>query len=439
MGITYNYLKNVWRNKVRPAKYDALIYLLALTLATIPLDFKYNSIALTALAVYSLFSAKRNRFNRNFYLLLPVALFIVMALSGIWSVDPAHSVKSLSKALPLVIIPWVFFINPQLSKQQVHRVLDLFSAATLVCGVCFLFRATLRYLETNDKNVFFYHELAGDVNAIYLSSVFSIALFHLLFLKPVKWYNIIWSAFAGFFILLLSSKTVIAIDFLLCLVYIFFILHKRRKTLFFLLLLLTFAAVFFAGKFVDRWAEEVKANTTVSSEYVQVGNSKGVVYDVNIHDAWHVRDFGQDKRFTGTSFRVYQIRIFLEMLYRDNIFFTGYGYNASQPKIVEKGFEHNIFMGSDNLVGYQNMNFHNQYIQVFAELGIIGLIILLALTIFNLKKAIKQKYFVHIAFAILMLTLFLTESFIWRQRGVVLFTVLYCLFNTIASEEKETL
>ena len=49
----------------------------------------------------------------------------------------------------------------------------------------------------------------------------------------------------------------------------------------------------------------------------------------------------------------------------------------------------------------------------------------------NIKNAIKSKDFVHIAFAILMISLFLTESFLWRQRGVLFFMIFYCLFNTM--------
>ena len=127
--------------------------------------------------------------------------------------------------------------------------------------------------------------------------------------------------------------------------------------------------------------------------------------------------------------RVYQARVFTQLLQQENIFFSGYGLNASYVKVEEKGIEHNVFQGDENHIGYHKLNFHNQYIEVFADLGIIGLLLLLAMLGLNLKNGIVNKDFVHIAFAILMIALFLTESFIWRQRGVIFFTVLYCLFN----------
>ncbi len=108
----------------------------------------------------------------------------------------------------------------------------------------------------------------------------------------------------------------------------------------------------------------------------------------------------------------------------------GFGLNASYPKIEEKAKHYNLFLGKEGMEGYQTKNFHNQYIQIFAELGVLGFILLLLMLTINVKIAYKSKDFVHFAFAILMISLFLTESFLWRQRGMVYFTMMYCLFNS---------
>jgi hypothetical protein len=55
----------------------------------------------------------------------------------------------------------------------------------------------------------------------------------------------------------------------------------------------------------------------------------------------------------------------------------------------------------------------------------------------NLKNAIKNKNFLHIVFAVSMIILFLTESLLCRQRGIVFFITLYCIFNTIPNKTKE--
>lgn len=130
-----------------------------------------------------------------------------------------------------------------------------------------------------------------------------------------------------------------------------------------------------------------------------------------------------------TAFRVYQFRMFLEIIKSDNIVLKGLGLNASRPKLEELGKKHNVFLGKDNLQGYQEENFHNQYVQNFAELGFFGFLILIMMLVVNFKNAYKSKDFVHFAFATLMISLFFTESFLWRQRGVVFFTLFYCFFN----------
>ncbi len=113
----------------------------------------------------------------------------------------------------------------------------------------------------------------------------------------------------------------------------------------------------------------------------------------------------------------------------DGRWFTGYGANATDSKIQQKRIEHHLYEG------YDVFNFHNQYIQFFAEIGIFGFIICILMVLVNLKNAIIRKDFVHFSFAILIISLFLTESLLARQRGVLFFTLLYCCFNSFAQKE----
>lgn len=190
-------------------------------------------------------------------------------------------------------------------------------------------------------------------------------------------------------------------------------------------------SVGFLGKIRERFMIEYESNMS-DSTVNDVIEGHGTVYNVSIRQAWTNEKFKQNDFFPGTAFRVYQFRIFKELVTEENVFFTGFGLNASYPKIKEKGIHYNIFMGDEanQFEGYQSKNFHNQYVQNFAELGVFGFLLLVGMLLINLRNAIKSKDFVHFAFAILMISLFLTESFLWRQRGVVFFTVLYCLFNS---------
>jgi O-antigen ligase len=291
----------------------------------------------------------------------------------------------------------------------------------------FLARAVVRYIGTGDINVFFYHELAtNNINAIYLSALVSLALFVLLAKQRKRFWTYVAMVFLTGFLLLLSSKTIIIINVLLIIGYYLFSsgLSVKARAASVVLFVAFVGIAGYNSKIRERLAEELNPN--VKEVSAGIGPRS-----VTIYEAWTLPTFTANDYFNGAAFRVYQIRIFTEMLNEDPIFFTGYGLNASQAKREAKGIEHKLYQSADDKENYSKMNFHNQYVDIFAELGVFGFTLLVLMLSVNLKNAFRNKDFVHIAFAIVMIALFLTESFLWRQRGVVFFTVFYCLFNGI--------
>jgi hypothetical protein len=188
-------------------------------------------------------------------------------------------------------------------------------------------------------------------------------------------------------------------------------------------------AVLLVPKIRDRFFIEYQTIYTDNS-INSATEAEGKVNTISLNEAWNKERFEHNDFFSGTALRLYQIRIFKELLYEENILFTGYGLEASQEKIREKAKQHNLYPD------YGTFNFHNQYVQTFAELGIFGLLVLLLLLFINLKNAWQNKDFIHIVFAVTMIMLFLTESFFCRQRGVIFFITLYCIFNTINNPKK---
>ncbi|RZK10483.1 MAG: hypothetical protein EOO46_10580 [Flavobacterium sp.] len=195
--------------------------------------------------------------------------------------------------------------------------------------------------------------------------------------------------------------------------------------------LLTIASVTGFLLFSLVFVKEIRERFLIEYETAFVDNTlnddigEGNVYNVSLNQAWNSKKFEQNHFFPGTAMRIYQIRIFKEMLQEENILFTGFGLESSQENIRKKTNEHNLYPG------YGEFNFHNQYIQTFAELGIFGFLILLGMLFLNIKNALKDKNFLHIVFSVTMIILFLTESFFCRQRGIVFFIILYSLFNVV--------
>jgi O-antigen ligase len=202
------------------------------------------------------------------------------------------------------------------------------------------------------------------------------------------------------------------------------------------LVIVATSSLFFYDNLKEKIEFEFQLNTENNIGHVVIPKEKVGQNIISMKQAWSNKSFNQNDYFSGAAFRVYQFRIFLEIMQEEPIFFQGLGLNASYKKLEEKGIKYNVFLGNQSTEGYQTKNFHNQYIQIFAELGIVGFMFLLLIFFFSIKKAFETRNFLHISFSILMISLFLTESFLWRQRGVTFFIVFYCIFMQKEATQK---
>ncbi len=439
MENIFNYLKSVFQNLKSETKQNPLFLAVILVLITIPLGYAVGSIAVGLFVFITIISFKKANSSIDKNLIFPIVLYFLMLLSLIWSLDSKATLTALSKTLPFLLIPICFLVSPRFSEIQRQKIIAYFSYGMLLYLVYYLIKAIIRYAISQNPDVFFYHELVTeDVNAIHVSVYMVIACFYFVTKPIISTFDKIAIGLLMVLIILLSSKNIIIIFFLLLLVYYLryyssFSIKGWLKTSVFLVFLL---AIVFTGKIKERFWIEIESNLKENTVNPSIGNTNNKVYNVSLKQAWSQEKFKPNDYFTGTAFRVYQIRIFKELLQEDSIFLTGYGLNAAQSRIIQKGIEHQVYLGDSTHEGYQNKNFHNQYIQFFAELGIFGLLLLVSMLVLNMKNAIKTKDFVPISFAVLMISLFLTESFLSRQRGIVFFIVFYCFFNAKAIVKK---
>lgn len=435
MNNIYNFLSNVWKELLEENKQNKAFIPFLLLLITLPISMAINNILLGVFFITSLFYSRKKPFFLTATLLIPILLFIWMSASYFWTIDLKRTASAIPKEIALLLIPLSFAFIPSFTKKQKEKILQLYSYTMLVYVLFFLIRAFIRFLIAKDTSVFFYHGPDNDtdtglvprlLNAIHFSVYVAIAFFYFFIKEHKTKSEQIISVFLFVFVILLSSKNIILIVVLLLLIQVFFYSkvanRLRLRNLTIMLFLLGLVVSF--GKIKERFLIEFTSNTSKSIAHnVKVNNHEGV-NNISIYEAWNNEKFTPNDFFPGTSFRVYQFRLFKEFLQEDAIFWKGFGLNASLNKLIEKEKKYNLYPG------YGSFNFHNQYVQNFAELGIIGFLLLLILLIINTKNAFSSKNFIFIVFALLMLSLFITESFLWRQRGVLFFIAFYCLFNS---------
>lgn len=412
------------------------IYLLATVLISLPLKYAFGSISCVLFLVVAFSFLFKSKLTYNKALVLPMIFYLLMVVSLLWTRDFQSTLVGLKKEAFIFLIPLAFLIIPKMSKESVYKIFRIYSFAMAVYAVYYFINAIFRYVETSNARVFFYHELVTfDLSAIYVSTFASFALFYFVLIKNKSITEQIATFILVVLIALLTSRTLLFIDFLLFICYYIFFseTHKGIKTItVFAVSLFFIFSLLFVSESRERLLTEYDTalvDNTVDNNKIIKENQK--LHDVSVEEAWYNNQFQPDNFFPGVALRVFQTRLFIEMLQEQQILFTGFGFDASQEKIKEKAKQYNLSKG------YEEFNFHNQYVQTFAELGLFGFLVLLTILYINIKNAWDNKSFLHIAFSITMIMLFLSESFLSRQRGVVFFITIYCLFNTISSTPKQ--
>ncbi|MEY2702881.1 MAG: hypothetical protein RLY43_1519 [Bacteroidota bacterium] len=447
MQLIYNYLNKLWNDLKIENSFQGNYFFGFLFFITIPLPLAFNNIALVLWTIFSVLSLRKKTVYINGYLHIPILLFLWMAGSFFWSIDPDVTAKAILKEIVLLIVPLNFMCySKEILASKVTTWLKYYSHFMVFYALFFLLRAVLRYALLQESSFFYYHgENNVDsglvpklLNAIHVSVFIAVAFFWFLHQPKKTKTTLIALGILFLFLVLLSSKNILLITVLLTLFYIFYFSKtankmRLRNSIIFVIIILT---TLFYGRIKQRFDVEFQSNTSKSLSHDVINQAPQGVHFVSIYEAWNNKRFTPNDYFPGTAFRVYQIRIFLELIKEEPVFFTGFGLNASFKKLEEKAIAYNLYQGTGKEDGYQNKNFHNQYVQNFAELGLIGFVLLLSLLGIMLCKSIGKENFLQLSFTILMISVFFTESFLWRQRGVAFFTFIFCLLITIKTPVK---
>lgn len=419
------------------AKSNILFPFVLLYILSLGLSLEINNFFFISLVFATIIKTNYFKFSYQF---LPMQLFFIwIALSYFWSIDQPKTLQSLPREIHFFALPLIFYFQGDFFKKVSDIILKYFSFSIFILSFYFIARAVFRFFSINDNRVFFFHGEYGndfglvpkELNAIHFSVFVALAYFYFLQKEKKSRFEIFILFFLLITILLLSSSIVILSLVFLTLSYYFFFskLANKMRLRNIVLFTIAIACLSFYNKIATLLENEIKTNTEQTIGHNVINSIPNLQNKITIYEAWTKEQFTPNDFFPGTAFRVYQLRVFFEIISEQEVFFSGLGFNASQTKIQDKGIEYNIFLGNELYEGYQMKNFHNQYIQVFAELGIVGFLLLILILLINIRNAFLSKDFLHIAFAILMISLFLTESFLWRQRGVAFFVMFYCLFN----------
>lgn len=371
-------------------------------------------VVLTILFIITIVVRKKIVFKKS---LLPLqALFIWGVASLLWTTHITDTLSGIGIATGLIAIPLIISQQSDFTLKELRRIIDIFSVCLVIYFVVCLFKSVFLFLGDRQIQHFFYHDLVTlfSNSAIYISLFTSVCIVIKVNSPEKKLFDHIIISVLIVFLLLLASKNLLISTFLL-LGSSFALFKKHQNTpsksalAIFAGILLTVICFFvFENPIKQRFLDEM---------------------DIKFEEVWNRQDFS-DFEFNGTNLRIFQWRTISEMVENGQIGFLGMG--LSNVNYLTKQY----FDYYNAYQGYMAVNFHNQYLQTFGELGFVGLGILLFIFCFSLYKAIKSKNKFLFLITLLFIICFLTESYLNRQKGILFFSAMYSLLHCYQSIKK---
>jgi O-antigen ligase len=402
-----NFFKNI-HNQIKT-------FLVALFFITLPLENNINSISITALLVYSLFYAKNLKIKKLYEFKFMFLFFLLSCFSLLYTADTESGIKYIVKFLPFIIFPLIFSIL-DFKRNDLIKIFNLFTV-WICCLIVYSELATVIEIIANDNSVnlifrkdFSYISLANKIGihppyfALYISFCIIFLITNFNVNKLPNLVNIIMLILMLFFLVHLSSRLPLIAGFG---VSIWVFIKEIRKSfsitksilIGLIPVLLIFIFIFTVRATKNRFQELIGMEYS-SGLYIESGPSK--------LQQWK------------SGF-----------LANHNIIF-GDGAGDANKSIIESNYQNKLYKNAK-----REYNAHNQFIQTYVGLGILGLTIII-LIIYKHGYILPEKSFksLFLYFSIYLLIVFMSESYLERHHGIVFICFILCIPNI---EEKNYL
>lgn len=308
--------------------------------------------------------------------------------------------KVLETSFAFLAMAIIFFSLESIDEKRFKQIFYFFSGGLFIASTICLVYAYIQYVKTGMGYVFFFYEFTEIIKshptylAYYLIFAITFGLYFLNYEKTQSHPIISFSFILFFFLVLLLTGGQTAFVSLL-LVFSFFILKfvlgdrsKNQKLTFWLVIIMTVTMFY------------VNANYNIDDKN-------------NLNDSWD-------------RFALWEAAIRAN----PNILF-GVGTGDSKTVLNEYFRQHNL-----NEYANDNLNSHNQFIQVYLSNGLLGLIALVIMLTRPLYLAFKNNHSLGILFFFPFLIYGMTEVFLGRYQGVVFFALLHQVFVSYYASSK---
>ena len=357
------------------------------------------------------FKEKLQRFMKNPTAIAFVLIYLLHLLSIFYTENYSEGWNDLRLKISFLLLPFFMMTVQFIYNEQRMFILKLFAVLMMLMALTDLTNAFLEYFVSGNQETFYYihlpYVLASKVHYVawYYSFAIFISIYHLISSHSNRTLWFLGLLILLFSLILLSSRAFI-LAFIVVFILSFFKWFKTAKTSRFMLAkILSFAALFIFTLLLIP-STNLRLNDTVVELQKMFG------YDTPKQ----------------TNPRVFIWRYGADLIAKNPIFGFGVGDAKEELSVALESCDAMFWNGERNIpIQNKNYNFHNQFMQTWAEVGIFGFLILLFIMIYPFL--LKNSHPLFLIFIGLTFIGCLTESMFERQAGVVLFAFMYPLLS----------
>ena len=357
------------------------------------------------------FKEKLQRFMKNPVAIAFVLLYLLHLVSIFYTENSSEGWNDLRLKISFLLLPFFMMTVQFIYNEQRIVILKLFAVLMILMALTDLTNAFLEYFVNGNQETFYYIHLpfvlASKVHYVawYYSFAIFISIYHLISSHSNR---LLW--FLGLLILLFSLILLSSRAFILAFIVVFILSFlkwfKTAKASRFMLAKLLSIAALFIFTLVLIPSTNLRLNDTVVELQKMFG------YDTPKQ----------------TNPRVFIWRYGADLIAKNPIFGFGVGDAKGELSAALESCDAMFWNGERNIpIQNKNYNFHNQFMLTWAEVGILGFLILLFIRIYPFL--LKSSHPLFLIFIGLTFIGCLTESMFERQAGVVLFAFMYPLLS----------
>jgi O-antigen ligase len=371
-------------------------------------------IALVRLVVPEQRKAMISLFKKNRLLQILPALYLLHVIGLIWTDNLKYAGLDLQIKLTLLLLPFAIGTS-QITKSDRINVLKSFVGGCIIASIYLLINAFKSFSATNNVHVFFYTDLCSVLmHPTYLTMYINLAIIVLLYLiisaKAIRTQSI--SAIVLYFMvlmsILLSARTAQASIVITSILFVLMMFKSFQ---------LKSSGIAVSATVILMAIPTHLLLTKLNNRYTQVENAIATPTQEG------------KVEYNSTTGRMEIWKESFEVL-KDN-WLLGTGTGDIKDELV------NTYKSHDFKYGYEKqLNTHNEYLQIWLSIGLIGLILILLV---HLIPVIQFRSYPDLIFPIFMIICglnALTEATLETQRGVLFFAFFFSLMavNSKASE-----